>query len=461
MDMHGKDGCNSLKNEDNLDYNYSGNSSDWQQCNPSIGCLDSGNPSAAVSQGNQIGSTPCSSISMADPFSAGLWNLSTESTSLDLCKDKLQGSSNQITGNSMSVGGTLLQTGSGVLHQSLSHFPSDSAFIERAARFSCFGGSDLGGLMNPYSAAQSQSPHSNASRESSGVQIQKNEINMMEAVRGASLSTTDHGSKEKDNSHAAGNSSSTLPAAMKRKRTSEDMALDQAKVASQISGEMGDDNMELEKKAEHNSSTAATSRPGGKQVKDSNESSKEDFIHIRARRGQATNSHSLAERVRREKINERMKLLQDLVPGCSKVTGKAMMLDEIINYVQSLQQQVEFLSMKLAAINPRLDIDIEAVLSKYLLQTCNGPPAAMGSSSGIVRPPPLHPSQQGLAQAGLSGNVNLPDLFRRSINAQMTAPQGYKEAKMQVPNAWDEELHNVMQMAYNGTVNLNTHRVQQ
>lgn len=36
-----------------------------------------------------------------------------------------------------------------------------------------------------------------------------------------------------------------------------------------------------------------------------------------------------------------MKLLQDLVPGCNKVTGKALMLDEIINYVQSLQCQVE------------------------------------------------------------------------------------------------------------------------
>lgn len=45
--------------------------------------------------------------------------------------------------------------------------------------------------------------------------------------------------------------------------------------------------------------------------------------------------------VRREKISERMKYLQDLVPGCSKVTGKAVMLDEIINYVQSLQRQVE------------------------------------------------------------------------------------------------------------------------
>ncbi|KAJ8752567.1 hypothetical protein K2173_005456 [Erythroxylum novogranatense] len=76
------------------------------------------------------------------------------------------------------------------------------------------------------------------------------------------------------------------------------------------------------------------------------------YIHVRARRGQATDSHSLAERVRREKISERMKTLQRIVPGCDKVTGKAQMLDEIINYVQSLQNQVEFLSMKLASVNP-------------------------------------------------------------------------------------------------------------
>ncbi|KAJ0801565.1 putative transcription factor bHLH family [Helianthus annuus] len=44
-----------------------------------------------------------------------------------------------------------------------------------------------------------------------------------------------------------------------------------------------------------------------------------DYIHVRARMVQATDSHSLAERL----------------------TGKAVMLDEIINYVQSLQRQVE------------------------------------------------------------------------------------------------------------------------
>nr|WCO08247.1 hypothetical protein [Suaeda aralocaspica] len=76
-----------------------------------------------------------------------------------------------------------------------------------------------------------------------------------------------------------------------------------------------------------------------------------DYIHVRARRGQATDSHSLAERARREKISERMKILQDLVPGCNKVIGKALVLDEIINYIQSLQRQVEFLSMKLESVN--------------------------------------------------------------------------------------------------------------
>ncbi|KAL0355027.1 UNVERIFIED_CONTAM: Transcription factor, partial [Sesamum radiatum] len=89
------------------------------------------------------------------------------------------------------------------------------------------------------------------------------------------------------------------------------------------------------------------------------------YIHVRARRGQATDSHSLAERVRRERISERMKLLQALVPGCDKVTGKALMLDEIINYVQSLQNQVEFLSMKLASLNPifyDFGVDLESFM---------------------------------------------------------------------------------------------------
>ncbi|KAG8367922.1 hypothetical protein BUALT_Bualt16G0123100 [Buddleja alternifolia] len=87
------------------------------------------------------------------------------------------------------------------------------------------------------------------------------------------------------------------------------------------------------------------------------------YVHVRARRGQATDSHSLAERARREKINARMKLLQELVPGCNKISGTAMVLDEIINHVQTLQRQVEFLSMRLAAVNPRSDFNLDALLA--------------------------------------------------------------------------------------------------
>ncbi|KAI4379197.1 hypothetical protein MLD38_005524 [Melastoma candidum] len=102
-------------------------------------------------------------------------------------------------------------------------------------------------------------------------------------------------------------------------------------------------------------------------------------------KGQATNSHSLAERARREKISERMKLLQDLVPGCSKVTGKAVMLDEIINYVQSLQRQVEFLSMKLATVNPQIDSHIEGILAKEMMLPRAGTPQLEDELHNVVQ----------------------------------------------------------------------------
>ncbi|XP_010524267.1 PREDICTED: transcription factor bHLH48-like [Tarenaya hassleriana] len=100
-----------------------------------------------------------------------------------------------------------------------------------------------------------------------------------------------------------------------------------------------------------------------KKTKSSEEADKLPYVHVRARRGQATDSHSLAERARREKINARMKLLQELVPGCDKIQGTALVLDEIINHVQSLQRQVELLSMRLAAVNPRIDFNLDSILA--------------------------------------------------------------------------------------------------
>lgn len=65
---------------------------------------------------------------------------------------------------------------------------------------------------------------------------------------------------------------------------------------------------------------------------------------VRARRGQATDPHSIAERLRREKIAERIRALQDLVPSVNK-TDRAVMLDEVVDYVKFLRLQVKVLSM--------------------------------------------------------------------------------------------------------------------
>ncbi|KAI6677741.1 hypothetical protein NL676_038537 [Syzygium grande] len=119
-----------------------------------------------------------------------------------------------------------------------------------------------------------------------------------------------------------------------------------------------------------NNNNRETSASTSKENSRVSEVQKPDYIHVRARRGQATDSHSLAERARREKISERMKYLQDLVPGCNKITGKAGMLDEIINYVQSLQRQVEFLSMKLAAVTTRVDFNMDPFFAKEMLPSC-------------------------------------------------------------------------------------------
>ncbi|XP_057498588.1 transcription factor UNE10-like [Actinidia eriantha] len=64
---------------------------------------------------------------------------------------------------------------------------------------------------------------------------------------------------------------------------------------------------------------------------------------ISTKRGRAAAIHNQSERKRRDKINQRMKTLQKLVPNSSK-TDKASMLDEVIEYLKQLQAQVQMMS---------------------------------------------------------------------------------------------------------------------
>uniref|UniRef100_A0A7N0TMF5 BHLH domain-containing protein n=1 Tax=Kalanchoe fedtschenkoi TaxID=63787 RepID=A0A7N0TMF5_KALFE len=64
---------------------------------------------------------------------------------------------------------------------------------------------------------------------------------------------------------------------------------------------------------------------------------------VRAKRGCATHPRSIAERVRRTRISDRIRKLQDLVPNMDKQTNTADMLDEAVEYVKYLQKQIQYL----------------------------------------------------------------------------------------------------------------------
>ncbi|XP_044501805.1 transcription factor PIF4-like isoform X2 [Mangifera indica] len=62
------------------------------------------------------------------------------------------------------------------------------------------------------------------------------------------------------------------------------------------------------------------------------------------RRSRSAEVHNLSERRRRDRINEKMRALQELIPHCNK-TDKASMLDEAIEYLKSLQLQLQVMWM--------------------------------------------------------------------------------------------------------------------
>ncbi|MFS7906098.1 putative transcription factor bHLH family [Helianthus anomalus] len=61
----------------------------------------------------------------------------------------------------------------------------------------------------------------------------------------------------------------------------------------------------------------------------------------RAARGCATHPRSIAERVRRTRISDRMKKLQELFPNMDKQTSTADMLDMAVRYIKDLQKELE------------------------------------------------------------------------------------------------------------------------
>ncbi|KAL3743750.1 hypothetical protein ACJRO7_018937 [Eucalyptus globulus] len=133
---------------------------------------------------------------------------------------------------------------------------------------------------------------------------------------------------------------------------------------------------------------------------------------VSTKRSRAAAIHNQSERKRRDKINQRMKTLQKLVPNSSK-TDKASVLDEVIEYLKQLQAQVQMVNrmnmqpmMMPMAMQQQLQMSMMGPMGMGLGMVGMGMPGmgmmdmnALGRSNLAGISPVLHPAAAATAAA--------------------------------------------------------------
>ncbi|KAK0591859.1 hypothetical protein LWI29_009272 [Acer saccharum] len=108
-------------------------------------------------------------------------------------------------------------------------------------------------------------------------------------------------------------------------------------------------------------------------------------VHARvgsgSKRSRAAEVHNLSERKRRDRINEKMRSLQELIPNCNKV-DKASMLDEAIEYLKTLQLQVQIMSMGAGLYMPPMMFP-SGMQRMHAAHMAHFPPMGIGMGMGI------------------------------------------------------------------------------
>ncbi|KGN44647.1 transcription factor bHLH62 [Cucumis sativus] len=335
---------------------------------------------------------------------------------------------------------------------SVAEFSSDPGFAERAARFSCFGSRSFNGrqLTNEFGNYRSHLSIGNEklSRVSSSPSLKAlgSEMNLQEHKNNSSSQEDESSLSNQDKTITNPRKRKAITKAKLKEPVVE--ATPEKESPKKLKTVERKENVKTEEDLKKNDENSAEERQTKANSKPPE--APKDYIHVRARRGQATDSHSLAERVRREKISERMKLLQDLVPGCNKVTGKALMLDEIINYVQSLQHQVEFLSMKLASVNTtRVDFNVDSLISSK----------QMYQSGTSLTHPQISPIDSSTSSFYGHQNSSLPTTSHCSVDPidsvlcqnlpiQLPPLNSFLQNPSQYPNFGEDELQSIVQMGF-------------
>ncbi|KAK3124425.1 hypothetical protein QOZ80_7BG0586380 [Eleusine coracana subsp. coracana] len=135
------------------------------------------------------------------------------------------------------------------------------------------------------------------------------------------------------------------------------------------------------------------------------------------RRTRSAEVHNMSERRRRDRINEKMRALQELVPHCNK-TDKASILDEAIEYLKSLQMQVQIMWMT-TGVAPMMLPGAHQLMS----------PMGMGLNSSC-----MPPTTQVLSQM-----QRMPPFFNNPLPNQMP---GVSSAATSVPNVVNQVQKN-------------------
>uniref|UniRef100_A0A6N2KHA2 Uncharacterized protein n=1 Tax=Salix viminalis TaxID=40686 RepID=A0A6N2KHA2_SALVM len=182
-----------------------------------------------------------------------------------------------------------------------------------------------------------------------------------------------------------------------------------------------------------------------------------DYIHVRARRGQATDSHSLAERVRitiqlctwlitccqfEEKISERMKLLK--IFHCKQV--------EVINI---FWRSTIFILLKLKS----MPNDCPLLFLWAMFQSSQPLPHPMfpsdSSASAAIfghqqQPnPPLHSNISNMDPLDTAG-------LCRNLNTQLPPLDGFTQNAHQYPTFCEDDLQTIVQMGFGQNPSLET-----
>ncbi|RWW86084.1 hypothetical protein BHE74_00005156 [Ensete ventricosum] len=206
-----------------------------------------------------------------------------------------------------------------------SPFAADPGFTERAARFSCFGARGYPGLGGQFGLPEA----GKLSRVSSSQSLKAVQLGASDNGKEVPVSEPERPETETRSKFGGeaefGNSQEA------------DGEKSDAKRCKPAETDGADKDAAVKPKTEENGDV------GRKQGEEGNAKPPEppkDYIHVRARRGQATDSHSLAERVPKEPSSYGDPLF---LAACS---------------------HNRFLSMKLAALNPQLDFNMETLLPK-------------------------------------------------------------------------------------------------